>query len=476
VRVVIGMLLWAGAAWALAPSERLMLAGRPAEALEAALAEATSSPDDVAAQERVVDILLTLKLYDRAVAVTTQQVEQRPMDPDVHYLFARAVPDVQRAQRGYERALKLDPLHARAHMGMGAIHTARQDLDAALAAYGRAVRIDPSLSEAWLGLLRSQVGLEQIDAAIATARKAIDACPESAEAYLALAVLAPDEAIAVLERAVVYAGEDARVHAALAEERVKAGDGTGALAATMASLAIDPTQPVALRLHLFAGAMAAGALDVAGYDALTQARSKGDLAAAERLVERYPAAVVAWLTRSQLRVQRGDVDGGIADLEQALRLAPDEPEVLGQLGILLADRKAHARAAPLLTRAFAQRPSDVGLGRAAGLEVARAGDPARAITMLRELHERTPYASEVAIALADVLLLAGERERAYQVVLAASERRMDEQLLVALVATASQAGRYREAAAMLQQIGTSTQNARALELAEKLREKADQAP
>ena len=53
-----------------------------------------------------------------------------------------------------------------------------------------------------------------------------------------------------------------------------------------------------------------------------------------------------------------------------------------------------------------------------------------------------------------------------------AERRMDEQLVVALMATAAQAGRFAEAAEIMQSIADRTGDPKAAMLAEKLREKA----
>lgn len=448
-----------------------MLSGNVAGALDAAIVESADT-SDVDAQERLVDILLTVRMPGRAVQLFGERVEAAPTNPDAHYLYARAVPDAERAQASYERALKLDPLHARSHMGMGAIHTARRDFDAAKAAYSRAVRIDRSLPEAWLGLIRTHLAVDRLDEAIETSRKAIAAVPASPEAYLTLSIIEPTTARATLELAVARAGQDPRVHAALADVLLDVGDGAGAVAAAGRSLAIDPTEPIALRALLFGTALVEETVDAEGVRALSEARLAGDLEAADTLARKYPRATPALLTRSQLRVQRGDVAGGIADLEAALALSPEEAEVLGQLGILKAQQGDHVAAAEFLKRAFAKRPWDAGLGRSTGIEIAKAGDSEVAVQLLAGLHQRMPYTTEVTIALADALLLAGERERAYQVILGAAEKKTDEQLIVALVAAATQVGRFEEAADILEEIGRDGANQGALTLAARLREKA----
>jgi hypothetical protein len=155
--VLLAGLWFAGPASASSVSEAFMYAGDVESALRAAASEARAAPDDVAAQERHIDVLLSLGLVDRAVDVARKRVEAAPASPDAHYLLGRAFPSADAARAAYERALKLDPAHARAHMGMGAVHTAASDAERALGAYGRAVQADPLLAEAWLGLSRAHI-------------------------------------------------------------------------------------------------------------------------------------------------------------------------------------------------------------------------------------------------------------------------------------------------------------------------------
>jgi hypothetical protein len=75
------------------------------------------------------------------------------------------------------------------------------------------------------------------------------------------------------------------------------------------------------------------------------------------------------------------------------------------------------------------------------------------VSVLSKLSARRRYDSDVAVAHADALLLARKPELAYQVVLDAAERRMDTRLMIALMAVATQVGKYGEAADILEEIG-----------------------
>lgn len=452
-------------------SEALLLSGDVTSALAAAESEAKSAPGDVATQERLVDILLGLGAIDKATKRFSERVRLDPENPDAHYLLGRALPGIREARQAYERALKLSPLHARSHMGMGAIHTALGDLPSAGAAYGRAVRIDPALGEAWLGLVRTHLAQEDLATAIQVARLAIQAVPESADAYLTLAALVPAERRAVLTEGAAKAGHDPRVHAALADVLLEAGEARQAVRSANAALAIDPTEPTALRVDLFGRQILEKTLDMEGYRALKQARGPE----LDALITKYPKTPVSWLARANQRAASGDTNGALADLRRAQSVGYEEVEVMGHLGVALAERGQHAEAADLLVKASRARPWDESLARAAGTALSKAGRHDEAVPWLRDLSAKLPYVTPVSIALADALLLAGDVEAAYQVTLAAAERKTDPQVLVALMTLAAQSGRYDEAAEMLEEIGRSTNDPRAIDLAAKLRAKAEQA-
>lgn len=462
--------LTCGVARASTLSEEHMYAGDVESALRAAALEARQAPDDIAAQERHVDVLLTLGLTDRAIQVAKQRVEQQPMNPDSHYLLGRAVPSAEAARASFERALRLEPDHARSHMGMGAVYTAEADMDGAIEAYQRAVERDPGLAEAWLGLSRAWIVKNDLPSALAVSKRAMEAAPSAPDPYLTAAVLDPANARPTLEKAARLAGRDARIHASLAEVLLAAGEADGALASASRALAIDPTDAAALRAQMFARALKAGTLDVKGWRALiaAQADARGP-AAFDPLVEAYPRSALALAGRSQARLAAGDAAGALADLQKAGVLDAGEPEIQGALGLLLLQQGKAADALPWIERAAAARPWDGSLGIARGAALGRVGRHDEAIAGLASLSTRRRYDSEVAIAHADALLLAGKPELAYKVVLDAAERRMDARLMVALMAVATQVGRFAEAADILEQIGRTTGDPKALELAARLR-------
>ncbi len=442
-------------------------------ALQAARAESAADPTDIEARERLNDILLSIGLYERAEKLAKEWVEKAPRNPDAHYLLGRALSDPREAKAAYERALKLEPTHARSHMGLGAIYTAGGVLDKALAAYERAVRFDSTLTEAWTGLMRSQMASDDIEAATATAERSIQAVPTAPDGYLALAVLKPGAARQTLEAGAKQAPYDPRLLALLAEVRLSGGDAAEALVAANGALEIDPTDPNALRTQLFAREIAAGALSVDGYRSLIELReASAEPARYDAVVTAHPKSGLALAGRSQAHLAKGSMEKARSDLEAALVLQPEEPELLAAYGLLQLKSGAAEEAVAPLVKASRARPWDASLGIALTRAFTLSGDHAGAVAASKALSDSRPYDSEAAIAHADALLAAGRPEAAYQVVLAAAERRMDDKLVVALMVMATQSGRFGEAADIMEQIAETTGDSKAHELAAQLRAKA----
>ena len=64
-----------------------MLSGRVDEALPVARQEAFEDPANLDAQERYIDLLLTVGMAGMAEQTYRDRVQQAPMDADAHYLL-----------------------------------------------------------------------------------------------------------------------------------------------------------------------------------------------------------------------------------------------------------------------------------------------------------------------------------------------------------------------------------------------------
>jgi Flp pilus assembly protein TadD len=356
------------------------------------------------------------------------------------------------------------------------VYRAQGRYEEAIAAYRTATSIDASLGEAWSGLGAAYLGLRKFDDALAAARQGMAHVPGEADSYLAVAILAPSEAPAVLAKAAEAVPDDARVHAALAETWLDAGDGRAAKAAAETAIRIDPTRNDARLSLLFAEAMAARTLDGQGYKDLVEARGLEGVGATEALVAydglvgRYPKCSLTYMGRARVRAASGDRDGAIADLSKAVSLDPDNIEAMAVYGLVLLEAGRASEARPMLDRAAADRPYDASLALASASARARVGDKAGALTALAAAAEMHPYDARVLLAYAKALAEAGKATDAYAVLRGGVDRLPgDDRLVLALAAAAKQVGRVDEAADLIDVLAKRSGSAELAEIARKLR-------
>jgi tetratricopeptide (TPR) repeat protein len=448
-----------------------MLAGRLAEAIPEAEREARVAPQDLDAQERWIDALLNVGRPSPALQAFGNRVYEHPDDPDAHYLLARAQPDPDKSQLGYERALKLDPDHARSWMGLGAIYRSREQMADGADAYQRALRLDPTLSEAWVGLLMCQLAINDREGALTTAREASVRAPREADGYLMLAALEPARALEHLRLAVERVPEDPRTHAALSERLLALNEGAAAVTAANRALALDPLHPGATLTLVFARAMARGVLDAEGYAAHLSARAletsdpPAALAAWSDICRRWPKNALGFLGRA--RVQ--PADQALSDLEAAFRLDPDEIEVQAAHGLALVDAGRHAEALPILERAAQSRRTDANLALGRVRAAAGALGPAKT----RALADRaaTEFPSHVIIQLerAKIRSEGGDRQGAYDALSETVQRWPEPRLVLGLAAAARDVGRTDEAADLLERLARQTGQRAFADIATQLR-------
>src|SRR5690606_20117134 len=109
--VLLALILLSPSSFAAERVESLLRAGRLAEAIPLAEAEARAAPTDLDAQERYLDLLLTLGLPRDAETFCRERVAVKPGEADAHYLLGRALQSPQASRVAYEHALRIDPEH-----------------------------------------------------------------------------------------------------------------------------------------------------------------------------------------------------------------------------------------------------------------------------------------------------------------------------------------------------------------------------
>jgi tetratricopeptide (TPR) repeat protein len=453
--------------------------GNLGAALESAAADSAAHPDNLEEQELYVDVLLSLGLSDRAAEVFRARVALHPDDPDAHYLLGRALVDPAASRAEYERALRIDPDHARSHMGVAAVYVAQGKDDDAFAAYSRATALDPTLAEAWVGLARIQIARNDLAGALATTRQALARIKDESALYFLAAGLEPARAREWMQQAVASCGGDPSVHSGLAEVLLEAGDPDAAGAEAIAALAINPSLADAQKMLVMSAEVARKRLDLVGYHDLVAAHDsesgdpKKSLAALDALVKRFPQAGIVLLARSQLHLAMGDRPAAGADLQAALAVEGDLMDVQQAWGLYELGEGQVETAKPYLERAYDVRPWDPALALALGQVYRKTADHPAAQRVLAEAWAAHPWDADVAIAYAQAQLDAGDAEGAYRTIREAAQRIPDPKLGVAFVTSATAAGHFGEAATILENLGKQTGRQTLLDEAAQLRARAE---
>lgn len=443
--------------------DRMLNQGKIGDAIPAAEEAARSAPRDIDAQERWIDLMMSLGHPVIVGRHYQERVEAEPEDALAYYLLGRASITPEESMIAYRKAIALQPDFARAHMGMGAVHKALEQHEQAVAAYQKALDLDGTLGEAWGSLLSLYLDAGKREECLRLAELAMVKVPQLAEPYLIYAALNKELAEATLRRALKEVPPDARIWATLAELLLGQGKGDEALAAAKEAISLNATLSGPRIAELFAASMSEGTIDAAGYRALVDAheQEKENPASVrgiyDEMVKRYPKSPLPWMSRARLRAA-DDPKGAGADLERALVLDPSNLEATAALGMLLSHHGPYDRAAHLLEQAARKRPYDASLQVAfakAAIKSGRVDDALRRLGAASQLH---PYHVDIALHYALAQSTKGDPEAAYQSLVAAMARNPDIRVIMARAAAAKESGRIAEALEIYDQLYARTQN------------------
>jgi tetratricopeptide (TPR) repeat protein len=299
-------------------------AGKDAERTLGAL------PDDVDALVKEGRDFLDAGQYEDALLRFTRATELAPgkasvwADRGITLAWQGALDE---ALIDLNRAAALDPRDAVVFRGRGLVADQRQDFHAAIAAYDKAIEIEPSSAFAWGRRGLAHFRVDQTDEALADTAEAIRLSPNWVEMRsLRVVIFAGrqkfDEAADEIEALLASAPETAETLANAGGLYAMMGMRDKALELTERSLAINIT-PRALvqRASLREPA------DVTGR------RSDFDQA-----LELAPDFLPALALRANLRVDQGDPEGALADVNEALAATSSPSLELRQLRMYLARR------------------------------------------------------------------------------------------------------------------------------------------
>jgi tetratricopeptide (TPR) repeat protein len=417
-------------------------------------------PNDVEANELLIDILAGLGLAQDSERYYGERASVSPNDADCWYLAGRAAITVEDSEKRYRKALEIAPGHARANMGLGSIARSKNDMPEAAARYNDALAKDPTLTEAWASLVQVELQRGNRAAAIDVARRALVAVPKSPEPYLMLSALRPIEAVDVLVRGAVAVPDEPKIQVALARAYIDHEDWKNAVAAYEAALVISDADPGVRIERGVAQEVVAGKLVSSSAIQLLQVRadrSSADvrLQKLDAVVDANPQSMYARLARGNLLAESSRYDVAEHDLVDAVRLSPANGDALASLGALYLNRGRAAEAIPLLNQAAKIHPGDPSLVIARASAIVQVDSSAGELA-LREAMARFPFEGKIPVLIARLLVARGNPQGAYVELEAAAQRSPSPDVLLQWADVAQRLGRTADEARILHLLAATT--------------------
>jgi putative PEP-CTERM system TPR-repeat lipoprotein len=314
-----------------------------------------------------------------------------------------------------ERARDANPESPGLHLQLADLYTQQgRSLDA-LAAAQQAARLAPANPRARLALGQAQLAAGLNDAALETLSGAVARFPDSADAHRAYAqaqLRANDIAGArdSLQKALALAPDSVPSLAGLAEVDIRQGRHEAALATARKIQQDHPAQAAGYLLEgdvLMAGQQRAAA--IAAYEtALEPAR--GD-ALVRGWLQEHRQDIAARVALAQDLEQRGDPVQASWEFERALQYQPDNVLILIQLA-RLKGRAGEPQALDHARRAHELLPDDPQVQGTYGWLLAKHRDPQQGLELLEAAIEKAPDNPEIRYHLAATLAPTGDRYRA----------------------------------------------------------------
>lgn len=168
----------------LGPARQALAAGDPHRALS--LLSTGEVSRSLEARILVQDARLSLGEHAELLRETEAALRRTPANPDDLYLAAR-LRDDESAALLLEEALRLDPGHARAHLGLASLAARKNELETAEEHLSRALAGDPGLTIAYRRRAEIRERLGDYRGAVADYRKWLRSHPGDADAIYNLA-------------------------------------------------------------------------------------------------------------------------------------------------------------------------------------------------------------------------------------------------------------------------------------------------
>jgi len=353
-------------------------------AAERTLRKPDGTPYDADAALLLYGLYFDTGRADEAVATAKWMVRADPTNLRSHLALARAYEktnrpkDVERSLRG---ALRVHPGNLAVYAALARVRRERGDRVGEIAIYHEVLREHPHHHATLVALSDALIDLGRIDDARRTLEDVEKREPDDLRSILRLGYLDLEQkrfqsAEARFERILARNPDQPDVHYFLGTVRRDAGDLDGAIKAFERVPPEHERYPDA-RLQL------AGIYE-----------RRHDYAAALREAEavqkRSPSRQLELYVAS-LRSKAGDFEGAKASLESILAAAPDDEEVLYNLGVLYGESGRQAEALDIMQRVLAKNPDHPGALNYVGYSYADRGEKLdEAERMIRHALEARP--------------------------------------------------------------------------------------
>lgn len=262
-------------------------------------------------------------------------------EADAHFDRGKAAYDADDPDEAileFREAIRLGPDHGDAHLALGYALTAKRDLDEAINAHREALRLMPYSPEARLGLGAALFQKGELDEATVHFRQTVGLKPDLPDARVALAsaLLVADDlegAMVEFREVVRLAPDSAPGHLGLAVILNAKGNDDEARREIRRAYELDPNDRNIRKLHykLLKGEEGkVEAQPITRAEAVGEGQGRTPQADAE-----VDAQAEAHFQRGRAASQRDDMEEGIAEFRQTLRLKPDYAEARIVLGFAL---------------------------------------------------------------------------------------------------------------------------------------------
>ena len=436
--------------------DALLQRGRTLEALQVVDLALEQNSDDLAFREMRVDIRVGMGFGAGEVSTLDEHLGSHSGDADGWYLLGRALLDAERSIAAYQEAIRLQPDHARAWMGLGSLQQAGEDCEGADSSYAHALAIDATLREAWIGQIRCRVDAGGGVLARELATRLVEILPMETAGWMALAALDVESELQHLEQGLVHRPGDRELLGFLLDAALAARDLDRALLASNQLFEAGDTGVEST--HGMLEEIQTGILT---WDVLEEllGQQDGALSVARVAVLTEEFSESKWIDLVYARTLW--IAGEIAPAEtllHALMMELDGGAAHRTLGLLYVSTQRPAEAAQVFLPLTEIRPDDLEAQILLSMSLVDAGQPSLAEAYLDDLLVLHPLDQGVRYTHTYVLMLNGENDRAVEACVFYLRYWPDEGVASWLTAAALQSEQQSVASVVLQELRRTTGN------------------